>query len=203
MFPYAPLPNPRPTEREYLAWENLREDRNEYVGGEVIPVPAATMAHATIAGNLLLSLMTQLRGTSCFVFHCILKVKAERLGDYFYPDVTVVRGARRFDTVEPNALVNPTLLIEVLSPSTERYDRGKKLVRYRTIESLAEHLLVAQDVRQIDRFFRLPDGSWRHTLHEEEGGPVPLESVGATLDFGDVYARLEGIESADAAGTPG
>lgn len=182
-------------EREYLDWENAREDRNEFVDGEIVAMSGGTVRHATIVLNVATTLLGQLRGRPCLVVTSDVKVKSSRLGDYFYPDVTVVCGERRFDTIEPNALVNPTLLVEVLSPTTERYDRGRKLVRYRTIDSLAEHVLIAQDVRQIDRFLKLPDGSWRHTFHEAGGGAIPLESIGATLTFEDVYALLEGSEA--------
>ncbi len=190
------LPMRRLTEREFLDWESSREDRHEFVDGEIVAMSGGTAQHDIVTVNILTSLATRLRGRPCVVYSSNLKVKSERLGDYFYPDVTVVCGPQRFDSVEPNALVNPTLLIEVLSPTTERYDRGRKLVRYRTIDSLAEHLLVSQNPQQIDRYVRLPDGTWRHTLHEKEGGPVPLESIGVTLTFEEVYARLDSIGAA-------
>lgn len=149
----------------------------------------------TIVSNVNASLHSQLTEKPCQAFATDLRVKVSRTGLYTYPDVGVVCGDPAFDDEHRDTLLNPKILIEVLSPSTEAYDRGKKTAHYRTIESLAEYLLVAQDQPRIEQFIRQSSGDW--LLHEASGldERIRLPSIQCELKLADVYARVDFSES--------
>jgi len=155
---------PYVTPKEYLERERATEEKHEYFQGEVFAMVGASFAHVTVASNVVISLGSQLRGKPCQVFSADLRVNVSRTGLYTYPDVGVVCGEPEFGDEHRDTLLNPKILIEVLSSSTEAYDRGKKFAHYRTIESLAEYLLVAQDQPRIEQFIRQASGDW--LLHE-------------------------------------
>ena len=133
----------------------------------------------------------QLKGRACETYAGDMRVHVPATGLYTYPDVTVICGEPRFEDSEVDTLLNPTLLIEVLSPSTEGYDRGKKFAQYRTLESFREYVLVSQEEVRVEIFTRQDDGHW--LLSEEAGRleeTVPLASIGCELRLADVYERV-------------
>jgi Uma2 family endonuclease len=147
--------------------------------------------------NLAAALVTQLRGGPCQAFSKDMRVRCgphqsgTRAGFYAYPDLVVVCGERRYHDQERDVLLNPTVLIEVLSPSTETFDRGEKFDRYRTwLATLTDYVLVAQDRPVIDHYHRQMDGTW--VLHTLEGlqARLPLETIGCTVALAEVYDRL-------------
>ena len=144
------------TADDYLAGEALSPIRHEYVAGEVFAMAGATEEHATIAGNLFALLRTQVRGGPCRVYIADMKLRVEAADAFFYPDVFVTGDAR--DAAEPLAKRHPSLICEVLSESTEAYDRGGKFAAYRTLESLNEYLLIDSRSQSVEVFRRQPDG---------------------------------------------
>lgn len=169
----------------YLEAERGAETRHEYLRGEVYAMAGGSPEHARLAAAVSGELRAALRGKPCAVFSSDLRVRIEETDRTTYPDVTVVCGERRASAVDPDALTNPTLIVEILSDSTEGDDRGEKFAHYRRIASLQEYVLVSQRARRVEVFRRTAEG-W--TLHE--AGPserLRLASIEATLSVDDLY----------------
>ncbi|MBL8161522.1 MAG: Uma2 family endonuclease [Anaerolineae bacterium] len=190
------LREPRFTETEYLALESASQTKHEFYGGQIIAMSGASPTHDDIVGNTFASLHAQLRGGRCRVYTSDVRVKVAGPRSYFYPDIKVVCGAPDFNSDNPPCLLNPTLIIEVLSPSTADFDRGAKASAYRQLESLQELLLISQDSPRVERFVRQPDGQW--LLGEIHGLDAVLElrTIGCTLALAEVYARVEFTDEA-------
>jgi Uma2 family endonuclease len=148
------------TEAEYLARERKAEFRSEFYRGEMFAMAGASRAHILIAGSISANANLALRDRPCEVYQVDMRVKVRASGLYTYPDVVIVCGEPRFEDAAFDTLNNPTVLFEVLSESTEAYDRGAKATHYRKIPSLKEYVLVSQDEARCDRFVRQSDGSW-------------------------------------------
>jgi Uma2 family endonuclease len=177
------------TPEEYLEMERAAEFRSEYISGEVFAMAGASFEHGIIISNLTRLLNTQLDEEPCIVIPNDLRVQAKVTGPYFYPDAVVVCDKPRFGDERNDTLLNPTVIIEVLSPSTEAYDRGEKFIHYRRIESLREYLLVAQNTPRIERFVRQGD-FW---LMAEAAGleaSLSLETIDCTLELSSVYRKV-------------
>ena len=179
---------------DFLAGEEVAEFRSEFVRGEVIAMVGASFRHNQVVHNLHLALGNQLRGRPCGMMSQAMKVRAHASEDVFYPDVIVYCGEPRIEKRSGEMLLNPTLLIEVLSPSSADYDRGTKWDFYRGIPSLQEYLVLWQEKPAAERFTRQGDGFW--LLSEWQGleAEVSLESIGARLRLSEVY---EGVFAAD------
>jgi Uma2 family endonuclease len=145
---------------DYLAWEQEQPFRNEYVDGEVFAMSGASDAHATVALNIAASLRSELRGTPCKPFMADMKVQVEAANCFFYPDILVTCDPRDRGPEASHVKQHPVLVIEVLSPSTEAYDRGNKFAAYRLLPSLKEYVLVSIEVRRIEVFRRDDTGHW-------------------------------------------
>lgn len=180
---------------EYLAAERTAEHRSEYYQGDVFAMTGASMRHNVIVANLVGELRTQLKGRPCTVLPSDMRVKVSATGLYTYPDVVVVCDNPRFEDDHRDTLLNPTLLIEVLSKSTEAYDRGKKAGHYRQLESLAEYLLVEAQAPKVEHYRRQPDGQW--LLSEASGvdSSLKLPSIECVLLLAEVYEKAEFSES--------
>lgn len=146
---------------------------------------AASVAHERIVRNVLVRLVEQLAGRPCEPFGSNLRIRIPARARYVYADVSVACDPR-FEDDEADALLNPSVVVEVLSPSTERFDRGDKFAGYRSIPSLADYVLIAQAERSVDHFARLPDGTWRLEPLAGEGRVV-LRGVDAALDLDEIY----------------
>jgi Uma2 family endonuclease len=146
------------TPAEYLAFERTSDEKHEYVGGEVFAMAGARKNHNLIVTNVLAELRAALR-ERCHVYPSDMKVWIPTRDGYLYPDVTVACDPR-FTNEDEDVLENPTLLIEVLSDSTEAYDRGDKFAQYRTLPSLAEYAMISHHERRVDHYTRQPDGTW-------------------------------------------
>ncbi len=184
------LPQPTLTPEEYLARERVAETKSEYVNGRVYAMAAASREHNRIVLNIGSELRAQLRGRPCEAFVNDLRLKVSPTGLYTYPDVMAICGEPRFEDRQVDTLLNPSLVIEVLSDSTERYDRGEKFAHYRRLESLREYVLVAQDRMQIERYVREGD-EWRLTVVGEPNDTLELPSIGCVLRLAEVYERVE------------
>ena len=176
----------RMSEAEYLAFERASETKHEYIDGHVYAMTGGSPAHSLISAYTTISLGTQLQGRPCAVYTSDVKIKANR--DHVYADVSVVCGEPQYK--DKDILLNPVVVIEVLSPTTEKYDRGRKFQQYRQLESMQEYLLIAQDSPHIERYLRQPDNTW--LLADAVGLDASLElpSIGCTLKLADVYQKV-------------
>jgi len=171
---------------EYLAAEAKSDVRHEFLDGEVFAMAGGTPEHAALAAAVIAGLINALRGKPCRVYSSDLRVRVEATGLTTYPDASVVCGQLETSAQDPNAIVNPVVLIEVLSESTESYDRGAKAAHYRRIPSLREYVLVAQHEPLVEVYRRNEHG--RFELFEARPGePLELSSVGAALDVRALY----------------
>ena len=179
------------TPEEYLAAERAAETRSEYVDGVVYPMTGASLNHILIVTNLTIELGLQLRGKPCFVMSNEMKVRLPDSQKFFYPDVTAVCGELQFHDDRKDIIVNPALIIEVLSPSTEAFDRGDKFHSYQRIDSLREYILVSQDQPYIEQYVRRDAGTWSYRSVTGREGSLALPSVECTLNLGAVYDKVD------------
>ena len=178
------------TPEEYLAHERKAEYKNEYFDGAIYAMTGASREHNLIDTNIIGELRQRLKGKPCEVYPSDMRIRIPSVGLYTYPDAVVVCGEPKFEDAHVDTLLNPTLVVEVLSPSTESYDRGKKFGYYRSIESLAEYLLVAQDEHKVEQYVRQPDGRWLLSDIRTPEGVVELVSVPAALPLREIYDRV-------------
>ena len=178
------------TTEEYLALERSSETKHEYFDGEIFAMGGASPEHVLIVSNLVGELRTQFKGGPCRVYPVDLRVKVSPTGLYTYPDVVVICEAPEFSDEQKDTLVNPVLIIEVLSESTGDYDRGGKFEQYRTIESFQEYLLIAQDRPHVEHYVRQPDRSW--VLYETNRleDTIHLKSVPCSLPLSEIYDKI-------------
>lgn len=174
---------------EYLRLERDADEKHDFYEGEIFAMAGGTGNHSLIISNFSRELGNRLKGGPCRVYDSNLRIRVQATDLYTYPDIPVICGGRRADPQDPTGetFVNPTLIVEVLSPSTERYDRGLKALNYRRIESLQEHVLVWQDMAVVESFLRQPDGSWRMTIFQGPEAVAKLTSVGVDLPLSDIY----------------
>ena len=183
------MAQPRMTPAEYLALERQAETRSEFLDGEVFAMAGASARHVRVCAALTASLWNQLADRPCDVLPTDMRVKIPATGLYTYPDVAVVCGEAEFDDAEHDTLLNPTLLIEVLSPSTADYDLGAKFGHYRTLPSLREVLYVAQTEIHVLHYRRQTDGTWLLSETRDPNAVVELPSIGAELRLAQVYSK--------------
>ncbi len=179
---------------EYVRLEQTSEVKHEFLNGEIFAMSGGTPEHADLAASVIRELGNQLRGRPCRVYTSDLRIRVLATGLGTYPDASVVCGKPERDPADPNTVVNPVVLIEVLSDSSERYDRGEKFAHYRRIPSLQEYVLVSQLEPRIEVFRRNDDGTW--TWSEAlTPGSVTLASIQCSLSVDTVYAGVFGEEA--------
>jgi Uma2 family endonuclease len=183
-------PKARITPEEYLALERKAETRSEYFDGELYPMPGTTLEHTKIVVNIATDLNTQFRDRPCEVYTQDLRVRVSPTG-YCYPDLAALCGEPRLEDEHNDTLLNPQLIIEVLSESTESYDRGRKFAQYRKIESLREYVLVSQTECRIERFLLQDDGNWLYSELTDPTASLELPSVACRLHVSDVYHKMD------------
>ncbi len=183
-------PVTRVTPEEYLERERVAESKSEYIFGEVVAMAGGTVRHSLIASNVQFALTSRLLGGPCMVFNADLRV-CVRWGDLIaYPDVTVLCERPEYVDEKQDTLTNPALVVEVLSESTKRFDRGEKSRLYRMLPSLQEYLLVDQTPVDIEHWRRLPNGNWELATIREESVMLHL-SIGCELPVAEVYRNIE------------
>jgi len=194
-----PKPKPRLTVDQYLAFERAAQDRHFYLDGEVFAMAGESDDHGVIAVNIVASLHGQLRGKPCGVRSKDIKVGSGLVpargsstsGAFSYPDVLVVCGEPEYHDAHRDILLNPTVIIEVLSRSTEAFDRGEKFKRYQVWNpTLTDYLLVSQNQPEIEHFKRTESGSWTYTLYSGLDACVAISSIECQLALNDVYERI-------------
>jgi Uma2 family endonuclease len=176
----------RYTLEDYLGVEEMSTVRHEFLDGEIFAVAGGTPEHAALSAAIVVLLGSKLQGKPCRPYSSDLRIRVTETGLATYPDAAIICGAPVRDPVSPTHVISPTVLVEVLSPSTEEYDRGEKREHYQRIASLREYVLVAQDRRRIELFHREEGGPWAFDVHES-GGDVLLRSLGVTFSVDDLY----------------
>ena len=179
------------TREEYLTLERNSQYKSQYFRGEIFAMPGGTKRHNMMSANVIGSLFLQLQSRPCRVYSSDMKVMVEATGLFTYPDAVVACSEERFYDQQEDVLLNPTLIVEVLSPSTELYDRGTKTEHYRKIASLQEYVLIAQDRIHIERFSRNAAGHWTLVEVDQPGQVLRIESIDCNLAVDDVYAKVQ------------
>jgi Uma2 family endonuclease len=177
------------TPEEYLAEERSSSEKHEYLDGEVFLMAGGTKQHAELCWRLSGILYRLISNSKCRAFSSDLKVRTSNKGLYSYPDLTVVCGEQRFEDGEEDVLLNPKAIFEVLSPSTEAYDRGEKFFRYQQIESLTDYILVSQEKVHIDHLTRQTDG-WLHRSYSAIESELLISSIQSTISLAEVYQGI-------------
>lgn len=183
-------PQPISSEAAYLAFERASPIKHEYYNGHIYAMAGAKAAHNLIAGNTLATLHRQVRAKPCYVYPSDMRVKVLKTGLNTYPDVVVVCGQPQFTDAVEDTLINPLVIVEVLSPSTERYDRGMKFHHYRTIDSLRIYLLIAQDHCQIEQFSRQENGLWLFQEVSDLHASLAIPPLDCALTLAEVYEKV-------------
>ena len=178
------------TPQEYLAIERAAEFKSEFFDGEMFAMAVISKDHSRITVNLTGGFHAAIRGKDCELFSSDLRVKVSANGLYTYPDLTIVCSPVDVEDEQADVLLNPTLIIEVLSPGTERYDRGKKFDLYREVDSLKEYVLISQDQYRVEQFLRGNGSEWGYRVAFKEDDIVEFPSVGCSIPLKDIYARV-------------
>src|SRR6267142_2137019 len=178
------------TPEEYLAFERKAENRNEYVNGEIFAVAGASRKHNLIVWNVSGELKQHLKGKSCEAYLSEMRVKAPAARSYVYPDIVVVCSEPQFEDSNFDTLLNPTMVVEVLSKSTESYNRLAKSAYYRTIDSLVEYLLVSQEEYRVEHYVKQADARWLLSDVRSLESVIELKSIDCSLALRDLYDRI-------------
>jgi Uma2 family endonuclease len=177
------------TPEEYLARERHAEFRSEYVDGRIVAMtPGVSLPHNVIAGNLYVGLRTRFAGGPCHALIADVRVRFGRGREYTYPDVMALCGEPAFEDDVQDTVINPSLIVEVLSRSTQAYDRGPKFEGYKAISSLREYVLVSQDAVHVERHTRRGN-LWIGTIETDLDASIKLASVGCVISMREIYAR--------------
>ena len=180
------------TPEEYLQLEAASDIKHEYIDGEIYAMAGATDTHVTIAGNIFASLLTHLRGSGCRVYISDMKVRIETKNRFFYPDVMVTCDTQ--DRANSTYKQFPRLIIEVLSDSTEAFDRGDKFADYQSLPSLQEYVLINTRKARIECFRRTDEGLWLLQFYDLEDSQFALTSVDFTGQISEVYEQVEFVQ---------
>ena len=183
------LPSYYLSPEEYLAIERQAEYKSEYVDGVMYAMAGGSERHNLIAANLIISIGVQIRNRSCRVYPSDLKVRVPNSKRFFYPDVSVVCGGTRFADDERDVILNPIVIVEVLSESTAAYDRGKKFLSYQQIDSLREYLLVSQDEMIVEHYVRQNNETWLYMKAIGLEETILLPSIECEVRLRDIYDK--------------
>lgn len=179
------------TPEEYLAMERQAETKSEYFNGGVYAIPSANVWHATIMVNIVAYLGVKFKGRPCVAFTSDMRIKVSATGLYTYPDAVVICGKAKLEDREQDTLLNPTVIFEIFSPSTEGYDRGAKFAHYQTLESLTDYVLISQTEAKVEHFARQPGGKWLLSVYKGLEAVTLLPSIGCDLPLAEVYDKVE------------
>ena len=186
----SPLAQPIVTAEEYLRLERAADHKSEYWNGRIYAMAGASRWHDLIAGSIYSELRQQFRGRPCEMYSSEVRVKVSASGLYTYPDVSALCGEAIFEDFHGDTLLNPAVIVEVLSDSTEKYDRGEKFAQYRRLDSLREYILVSQDRPRVEQYVR--EGQlWTFQEIGRMDAAVTIEAVGCTIPLAEIYDRVE------------
>ena len=187
----------RLTVEEYLAIEETADHKSEFYDGEMFAMFGGNFTHTTIKVNLNGQLYNRLRGGKCRLSDSDMRVLVPATGLHVYPDASVVCGPLQFTNSQQTTLINPNLIVEVLSPSTERYDRTTKFWHYQTIPTFTDYVLVTQDAPQVEHFYRNADGEWLYRPYEGLDAVLKLPAQGIEILLRDIYENITFDPKAD------
>jgi len=177
------------TSEEYLAFERQAEERHEFVDGIIYAMSGASRHHVRIASNLIMNLGIQFKGRDCGAYASDLRVKVNET-DYVYPDVVAVCGEEQFEDGQFDTLLNPSVIIEVLSKSTQNYDKNKKMALYQNLSTVQDYVLIAQDQYRVEHYQRKSQNQWLLTVLTESQQILQLNSVNVEISVQDIYDRV-------------
>jgi Uma2 family endonuclease len=177
---------------EYLTFERGSDERHEFLDGDVFARAGGSLSHSRVCTNLSGEVQNKLKGRSCEPLSPNMKVRTSNASLFAYPDLTIVCGEPLFHDTKKDVLINPKVIFEVLSPSTETYDRTVKFARFRMgNETLADFILVSQDKPFVEHFTRHPDGNWLYRSFSDLGDSLNITSVECRLSLAEIYDRVE------------
>jgi len=176
---------------EYLAMENASEVKHEYVDGWIRSMAGGTRYHSVIKVNLIRELSQRLRGRSCQPFDSDYRISIPRRRSFFYPDASVICGKVESDLNDKNAATNPTAVFEVLSPNSEKFDKGRKLLTYRDLPALRDYVLVHQDMPVVEVYHRNDADEWLHIAYSELATTARVSSIELELPLAGLYENVE------------
>ena len=183
----------RMTVAEYLAWEESQELKHEYIDGEVIEMPGGTATHSRIPVNVTIALGARIDLSQFIIFNSELRIKVSETS-YVYPDMSVVRGQGRYEYENELTLLNPIMVVEVTSPSSQMRDRIDKLDYYQAIPSIEAYLIVEQERMRVDLFTRI-NGGWHMRVFDQPGDVIPLAALECELPLAEVYRGIEIVDT--------
>jgi Uma2 family endonuclease len=188
-----PAAKQRYTVSEYIAFEESSDIRHEYLDGEILAMAGGSFEHSIISVNIAAEIRFALKGKPCRVAESNLRVRTPRYGRYVYPDAQVFCGPPKFDTddLKHLTILNPRVVIEVLSPTTEAYDRGDKFSQYREIESFEEYILISQDRPNFESILRQSDGAWSFQTHSGLETAAIIRCLNVQIPMAEIYAGIE------------
>jgi len=189
----VPVENRRYTVREYLDLEAKALDKHEYDNGEILAMAGCTLEHDKVNRNLYTELGARLKGSPCSFHTSNMRIRLDRSGRYVYPDATIVCGEARFDSDDPNrtTITNPRIVFEILSETTEAYDRGNKFEAYRTLDSFQMYVLISQVRPIVETFTRVDDGTWIFAAYHHASAVAKLPVIGIDLPLQDLYTGVQ------------
>ncbi|MEQ1644331.1 MAG: Uma2 family endonuclease [Pyrinomonadaceae bacterium] len=180
------------TPEEYLEFERAADSRHEYVDGEIYEMAGESLAHSQVCINIAREISLLLKGSSCQALSPNMKVRAETKGMFAYPDLSIVCGEPTFSDSQRDVLLNPKVIIEVLSPSTQRYDQTKKFFRYRKeIPSLTDYVLIYQDVAFVEHHEKNAEGRWEHNAFDGLDDVFRIPSINCEIPMTEIYDRVD------------
>lgn len=181
------------TVREYFRLEEDSLEKHEYRDGELINMAGSTENHSLITANIIGEVRNRLKGSGCRVYDSNLRVRFGKKVRYAYPDATVICGESRYDPLDPrrSTVTNPRLIVEVLSESTEAYDRGEKFHGYLELPSFVEYVIVSQNKARVETLFRQPDGTWNLATFNGREAVARLRSLDIELSLSEIFAGIE------------
>ena len=186
-------PNPvkKMSPEEFLVWERSEELRHEYRDGEVVAMSGARRAHNLISVNMASELRAALKDRDCETYASEMRVWIPKTRLYTYPDIVVVCGEPQFIDDEFDTLLNPVVVVEILSDSTESYDRGRKFEQYRRIETLKEYILISQSRPYVERFVKHGDGFWQLAEFSGSDAVITIDTLDAAIPLAAIYEKVK------------
>ena len=178
------------TDAEYLRVERQAFEKSEFINGRVVAMAGASENHNVISSNVFLEIGIQTRKGTCRAFSSDMRVKAKK-GNYYYPDIVVVCGERKFEDNKKDVLLNPKLIIEILTKSTKLKDRNEKLDSYMSLESLTDYVLIEQDAMRVEHFIKISEKEWNVNLLTEKAEKLVLKSINCEISLEEIYAEVK------------
>ncbi len=178
------------TDAEYLRIEREAFEKSEFINGRVVAMAGASENHNVISSNVFGEIWTRTKNSQCRPFSSDMRVKAKK-GNYYYPDIVVVCGERKFEDNKKDVLLNPKVIIEVLSKSTKLKDRNEKLDSYMSLEDLTDYVLIEQDTMRIEHFVKINEKEWKVYLLTEKADKLVLESINSEVSLEEIYREVK------------